>query len=717
MKRIQHPKTSILIILLIMHTFILHAQHNLIPQPVHYVQLQGHFSLNQKTTIKWDQNGETGMEFYHDYLKRATGLTLPQSQKTNNNCIVLTHKTNRTDLGEEGYELEISKQKITIAATTGKGFFYGIQTLLQFLPAEVYASLSDRKQESYRIPAAYIYDYPRFAWRGMMLDVSRQFFDVAFIKDYIDHLAAHKINLFHWHLTDDDGWRIEIKKHPLLTQIGAWRGPNEALPPAYGSGNARYGGYYTQEEIREVVAYAQARHVDILPEIDMPGHSRAVTASYPDVLCLSNDTTTSVQGVRNNVWCAGRNENFTMIEEILSEVADLFPFGYIHIGGDEVNKQAWKDCQRCNTLREEQKINTTDDLQDYFVSRVETIIRGLGKKMVGWNEIMESPHLDQSTAIMAWISAQHGYQAVRTGHQVIMVPGPSLYFDMAQSGDEQGHSWAGIVSLKKVYDFDPAPDDSLSIGEKKLVKGVQAALWSEFLDKPAGIAEYQTFPRLSALAEVAWSPQENRVWLDFMRRLQEAHYSRLYQMGISFRLPPPEAIYENGRISVSNPGPKLVTRYTDDASQPEANSTLYEHPIPTDAFTNYRFRTFYQHHGSISMPANPVPAGKWTPENTPVVYDSLKIDISDFVHSSGPLNVKFRLLSGKHGLLVRKVILLQDGTPIAVDEHEGTIAAGRMMGNLYQFNLTDYNKDASYHILVEAQGRWGTDSYGDILVY
>lgn len=694
----------------------IHSQPHLIPKPVHYEAGQDAFTLNKKTKIVWQHPSSTDKSFLTDYLREVTHFPLKESRSTGSNNIIITNKTTRTDLGEEGYELTVDLRNITIAAPNSAGVFYGIQTLLQLMPAEVYAE-SLPANKSYPVAAAYIYDYPRFGWRGMMLDVSRQFFDVAFVKRYIDHLAAHKINIFHWHLTDDEGWRIEIKKYPLLTEKGAWRGKNEVLPPAHGSGDERYGGFYTQEEIKDVVAYAQQRNVSILPEIDLPGHSRAVTATYPYTLCLSSDTTSSVQGVKQNVWCAGREENYSMIEDILSEVASLFPFEYIHIGGDEVNKNAWQHCERCQELLVEREMSDIDEIQGYFVRRAEAIVNKLGKKMIGWNEIMDGGKLQDNSAVMAWKNKSFGYTALQKGYNAIFVPAAYLYFDMTQSPEEQGHSWAGIVSTEMAYSFDPLKDNKLSTNEIQKIKGVQAALWGEFLDQPAGIVDYQTYPRLCALAELAWTPQREREWEDFHKRLEEGHYPRLYNMGITFRLPPAEATFHSGEITVQNPGSGLVTRYTSNGTEPEANSTLYKKPIETNDFEDYRFKTFYKNLGSITTPAYPTPVSSWTPENVTSKYSTLQIEITPKVLSSGPLKVLFRLKGGEHALLVRKVTLLENGKEIGIDKHDGLMAAAKTKDNSYQFTIDSYKSNATYQLKIELRGRWGTDSFGDILIY
>ncbi|MDG5800256.1 family 20 glycosylhydrolase [Marinilabiliaceae bacterium ANBcel2] len=688
----------------------------IVPKPVYSQVKEGVIVVNSETGIYVENELEESALFIQKLISKTTGLPVERIYQLQDNAIILNLDNQREDLGDEGYEIDICSDNIVFTVYNESALFYATQSFLQLLPAEVYSSESFKSE--YEVTQLFIRDYPRFAWRGMMLDVSRQFFDVDFIKKYIDWLSAHKINIFHWHLTDDEGWRIEIEKYPLLTEKGAWRGENEVLPPAYGSGDERYGGYYTQQEIREIVEYAKKRNVSILPEIDMPGHSRAVTVTYPEVLCLSNDTSTSVQGIPQNVWCAGREENFNMITDILQETADLFPFEYIHIGGDEVNMQIWESCERCAKLMEQEGFDDVKELQSWFVRRVEAIVEGMDKKMIGWNEIMDGGDLGENTAVIAWQGSDYGVRGVKEGYDVIMAPAQYLYFDMAQSPDEQGHSWAGKVPLERVYQFDPhMPEEELTRFEIDNIMGVQAALWSEYLDSPDGIAEYQTYPRLSALAELAWTPQDMRDWDEFYERLTFNHLERLYNMGISFRLPPPDVIYSDGYIKAVQPFGEKVIRYDESGNTPTFESPVLNKPIKTDRADSFRFRTFYRSQGSITMPAFPYPVAEWNPETTPLNYEEVVYDISDFIDMAGDYNVMFRLRSGRNGLLVRKVSLYVNGDLVDEDIHDGVMAAGRTSNNIYSLALENFSKGDKIKLGIEMQGRWGVDTFGDILLY
>ncbi|MDR2585085.1 MAG: beta-N-acetylhexosaminidase [Prevotellaceae bacterium] len=572
-------------------------QHfDLVPLPVQTIQQSGNFYLLPQGRILVMPSGEDTANYLAVKLREATKYKFPvvksnnpASQMMKGDIVLLTTE----GLPLEGYTLCVDSDNVTICASDASGLFYGGQTLLQLLPPVVY-SANSTGWEDWKIPCVEINDHPRFGHRGLMLDVSRQFYQVATVKKYLDWMAMHKLNVFHWHLTDDNGWRIEIKKYPKLTQLGAWRGPNEVLPPSYGSGNKRYGGYYTQQEIKEVVEYAKKLHINIIPEIDLPGHAKAAVATYPEIRCQSTDLSLSVNGENLNLWCVGREDNYKMLDNIIGEIAALFPWSYIHIGGDEVNPAPWKECPHCRALMEKEGMAQAMDLQTYFVKRMEQIVHKHGKKMVGWDEITDRGTISPTTTVTAWRGVNKALEAIEKGHPVIMQPGPYTYLDMKQSPQERGHSWAAIVTLERIYSLDPVGSTKLSPEQEKLLLGVQAGLWGELLDRPARIAEYQLYPRLCALAEIAWTPQELRVWDDFYLRIGRTHYDRLYEMGIAFRVPPPMVEYKNGMVVATPPYPWSVVRFTDNDTDPHAHSPLLNTPIATNEPWNYRFATFYR---------------------------------------------------------------------------------------------------------------------------
>ena len=502
----------------------------------------------------------------------------------------------------EAYVLQVTPEMIHVAGLTTAGVFYGIQSLMQLMPAEIYGD-NAAPVSSITIPSLVIQDYPRFAYRGLMLDCSRTFYEVSFVKSLIDWLSYHKINNLHWHLADDQGWRIEIKKYPKLTEVGAWRGEHEALKPAYGSGMQRNGGYYSQEEIKDIVKYASDRNIRIIPEIDLPGHSKAVAVSYPEIICPIESRHLSVQYESNNVWCVGREENYQMLDDIIAEMVTLFPSQLYHIGADEVNRDAWCECPICQEKMSQEKMKRPVELQGYFVRRVEAILNKYGKSMGGWDEILDGGELLPSSTVYAWQSLDRGLASAERRQPTVMQVANYMYYDMKQSADERGLKWAGIVPLERAYDFDPTASLELTPEQMPYIIGVQAGLWTECGQYPDNYAEYQLFPKVAALAEIGWSPKEKRQYEAFKHRLEALHFSRMEHMGIRFRIAPPIVVYEDGKISASKSFDNLEIRYSDDRTDPTIESPLYTEAIVTDKPRDYRFATFFGARSSISRGA------------------------------------------------------------------------------------------------------------------
>jgi hexosaminidase len=569
---------------------------SVIPVPQKAILKEGSFKIGKGTVVISQEKDPFNKFYLVSKLKAIKGFdqNIPSGEVINKINFVYDNT-----LSKEAYTLSVNPDEVIVKASARAGFFYGIQTILQMLPPTIYSG-NVNGFEKWEIPAAEIIDYPRFEYRGMMLDVSRTFFDKETVLKYIDWLSYHKINSFHWHLTDDNGWRIEITKYPLLTEKGAWRGDNEALPPSFGSGKSRYGGYYTQKDIKEIVKYALERNIEIIPEIDLPGHSKAVIVSYPEVLCKTNDKTESVQGEVGNVWCVSNENNYKMLDNIIKELASLFPGKTIHIGGDEVNMSSWENCESCRKLMKDNGMEKPEELLNYFVRRMEKIVEKYGKQMAGWDEILEGGKLHEGTTVYAWRSLEKGEESVNKGQPTVFMPGPFCYFDMKQSPLERGHNWAGIVTTEKTYSLNP--DIPKNSENKGYVKGVQGALWTELLGSPQRFLDYQIFPRLAAISEVGWSNQEIRNWSDFSNRLINYHFDRMTNMGIVFRVEPPVVTYSGGIISVNPPYPWAVIRYTDNESEPTAKSRVYSGPIVTLDPLKYRFSNFYNDY-TKSIPA------------------------------------------------------------------------------------------------------------------
>ena len=511
---------------------IMSAQsYNLIPRPVEVTPAQGTFRLTSTTPIVAGKESKQVAVYLQQKLNRSIGMPFKLGAIPAAGSIELIVNSS-LDMPAEGYLLSVTDKGIKIQGKDADGLFYGVQTLLQLLPPPVYASQLQSGVQ-WAIPAVSIKDYPRFHYRGMMLDVVRQFFDEQTVKNYIDWLAMHKINKFHWHLTDDQGWRIEIKKYPKLTSVAAWRGPNEAIAPTLGSGDKRYGGFYTQKQIKEIVRYATERHIEVIPEIDLPGHSHAAASAYPEILCpTSRDEAKRAADDMGDAWCVGNEANFTMLANILKEVAALFPSKIMHIGGDEVNMAIWPRCPICSAFMKKEHMQKPEELQNYFVHRLNKIIDGLGKRMAGWDEILDGGDLEGSTQVYAWRSLKRAELATEKRVPTVVMVGQNYYFDMAQSKYERGHNWAGLVPLDKVYALDPADKAVFNTEQAKQVVGVQAAIWSELFNEPARFLDYQSYPRICAMAEVRLdSAVVAPNWDDFYQRLTTSHFERMYNMG------------------------------------------------------------------------------------------------------------------------------------------------------------------------------------------
>ena len=510
----------------------------LIPAP-QKMELRGAgFQLTRATRIYTDASGREVAEYLAGKLRPATAFPLRVERTKGSavpNGILLTTVGANTNLGSEGYELSVSPKSAVLRAPTMAGLLYGVQTLLQLLPVEIFATNRVRNV-AWKLPGVRIEDQPQFAWRGLMLDVSRHFFTKEEVKQLLDAMVLLKLNTFHWHLADDQGWRVEIKKYPKLTQVGAWRSSigfrlDPKASTAYGA-DGRYGGFYTQADIREVVAYAQARHITIVPEIEMPGHSVAALAAFPELSCAGGGYNTDISGgVHRGIYCAGKDESFEFLENVLSEIMELFPGKYIHIGGDEVPKDNWKKCERCQARIKAEGLKNEHDLQSYFTRRIEKFITGKGRTLIGWSEIREGG-LAQNAAVMDWIGG--ATEAATEGHDVVMSPTANCYFDYYQSEDRvtEPRAIGNLLTLEQVYGFEPMPAD-LAPQFQKHIFGAQGNVWTEYMPNLKHV-EYMIFPRLTALAEVVWSPKAARNFDDFKRRLQQ-HNRRLDFLGVNYR--------------------------------------------------------------------------------------------------------------------------------------------------------------------------------------
>ena len=512
-----------------------HTDSAMIPKPQSIHFTQGTFVLHKQTVYQSNTAlASKALSYLKKHLKQHGCSLIPQTQKRERSSISFKYNPKKIKK-EEGYALTITPQNIHIEARNQAGFFYAVISLMQLMEPLIWSS-SREKQYTWRIPACSLFDYPQYAWRGLMLDCSRNFFSKTYVKKFIDRMAQYKLNRFHWHLTDDEGWRIEIKAYPLLTQIGAKRGPHTKLPfstfPAMrGAKNRVQSGYYSQKEIQEIVAYAKARCIEILPEIDIPAHAKAAIVSYPHLLQEKADKSQyrSVQRIHNNTLNPALPNTYIFLDHVLSEVSQLFPFDYIHLGGDEVPKGAWKDSPAVKNYMKTKHLKNKRAVENDFFYRMDTLLARYGKKMVVWQEVASAQaKLRKSTLFMAWKSKKSGVNALKAHRNTIMAPVEYLYFDQQyiRSKKEYGHTWSTPISTQKTYSFNPS--------HSRYLKGVEACLWSETLLNEK-IADYLTWPRALALSEVAWTAQKKRHWKSFRQRVLKRGLPSLKIQKIHYR--------------------------------------------------------------------------------------------------------------------------------------------------------------------------------------
>ncbi|NOQ25278.1 MAG: family 20 glycosylhydrolase [Bacteroidales bacterium] len=495
---------------------------SVIPKPLSIEVTNSSFKLNKNTTIVF-QNGNEGFEtvalYLQDEIKKSHKLELKITRSDNQpskNTILLLQDL-KSEFGKEDYSLVSTKKSVNISSSAPNGAFYGVQTLLQLIDIN---KVDGKIEFSHIIPGVRIHDSPRFNWRGMHLDVCRHYNDKEFVKKYIDLIAMHKMNTFHWHLTEDQGWRIEIKKYPKLTEIGSVRSETMIEKNWDEFDGVPHGGFFTQEDIKEIVQYASDRFITIVPEIEMPGHSLAALAAYPEYGCTGGPyEVEKTWGVFDDVYCAGNNNTFEFLEDILAEVIELFPGEYIHVGGDECPKEEWKKCPKCQKRIKEEGLKDEFELQSYFIHRIEKFLIANNKKLIGWDEILEGG-LAPEASVMSWRGTEGGIKAAKMGHDVVMSPNNECYFDHYQ-GEPENEPFAigGHTDLSEVYNYEPIPSE-LNAEEAKHILGAQANLWTEYISSPEHL-EYMVLPRMSALSEVVWTEPQVKNLDDFKSSLQK----------------------------------------------------------------------------------------------------------------------------------------------------------------------------------------------------
>jgi len=628
---------------------------SLIPLPQKMEVQAGAFRLTRTTRICTDQPARASGDFLAARLRQATGYPLNVvADKPDGDDLLITTQAANPALGAEGYEVTITPTRAEIRAPHPAGAFYGVQSLLQLLPPTVYAP-TPTLGAKWELPAVRIQDQPRFSWRGLMVDVGRHYFPPADLKQMIDVMAMLKFNTLHWHLTEDQGWRLEIKKYPKLTGVGAWR---DSSPP-YGNRNSddgqRYGGFYSQAEVKDIVAYATARHITVVPEIEMPGHAAAAIAAYPE---LGNTDIPNYAprvmtrwGVHPYIF-APKEETFRFLEEVLTGVCELFPSPFIHIGGDEAPKSQWRQSKFAQEVMQREGLKNEEELQSWFIGRIGTFLESKHRRLIGWDEIQEGG-LPRTATMMVWRDAKWARHALALGNDVVMATTSHTYLDYYPANGEselaKGKKYEAIggnLPLEKVYSYNPAFVAENPAQEKQIL-GTQGQLWSEYI-KDAWKLQYLAFPRAMAVAEVAWTPQAQRNWKDFSGRLKEQE-QRLDELGVNYRR---------------------------DSS---------------------------------------VQIGGWMPSQINTQFVTLEWDATAAISSVGKLAVSLNYLEGAHGIRIESVKLLADGHEVAADVHDG-FAGGRPRKPVYLLSLPEPKPGAHYRLEARVAGDGGTDSRGTVVL-
>ena len=604
---------------------------NVIPEPVSVKSLKSSFVLTSETVIVIDSEDErvisTG-QLLSESLSGLYGVSIKVSKVEENQTSTIHILESEADasLGAEGYKLTVNNNGVKLQGPPA-GLFYGIQTLLQLIPVE---AAGDEKIE---IPGCEIADHPRFSWRGFMLDESRHFFGSEAVKRYIDIMAMYKLNVFHWHLTDDQGWRIEIEKYPRLTEIGAWREGTGKEPWTYfinpaTEGKPRYGGYYTKDEIRDIIEYAADRFITVVPEIELPGHSWAALLAYPELSCsgVPWKKPDDVPFEFSDPFCAGNDQTFEFFDNVLGEIIDLFPSEYIHIGGDECKKTPWEECEKCQGRMDVEGLSDVEELQSYFIKRIEKIVLSKGRRIIGWNEILEGGLAPEAT-VMSWQGEKGGIEAAAQGHPVVMANNSRLYLNRNQFLPEKTADPKALL-IEDVYNYNPLPEE-LNEKEAALILGAQACLWSEQLISEE-ILEIQLLPRLTAMAEIVWTTEENMDWTSYQIRL-ERHVQRFDMMDVNYYIPMPTGLEdqifvgEEFLVELDEIGnivyKSAIIRYTLDGSEPNKDSKIYTQPFNVSGNTVVQATVF-------------MPSGK---SGSPATGIIAKVDLQG---AADPVNLK-----------------------------------------------------------------------------
>lgn len=709
------------------------AKPTIVPVPKSIVEQQGSFKITPSTAIVYGKGLKPQADILRDRLWSASGMDLRTSEGTKSQQNILLAVDPKKVKEAEGYILSVTPKGITVTGHDAGGVFYGIQSLLQLMPAEVY-SKSPVRGVDWSVPAVTVTDAPARPWRGMMLDVARYFYDKEFVKKYIDMMATYKLNKLQLHLIDDSGWRLEIKKYPRLTEVGAWAGPD----------TKRLGGYYTQDDIREMLDYAATRNVEIIPEIEFPAHILSAVVAYPWLSCTGQQHEMPTQHfISRDLLCAGKESSIKFLEDVLNETVELFPSKYINIGGDEAVYVRYENCPDCQALMKKLGLTKASELQGYLTNVVADMMAKKGRTVVGWEEIIQRGKVTQPVAALIWHNVADSIQATEGGHKAILTPATHMYLDFPESstpGEVKAATWMPPISLEKCYSM-PVNDYS----DKSTVLGVQGSFWSDqFIhgtvlqeipnineNRSESYAEYLNFPRMLAVSEVAWAPESKRDYKDFLNRVS-THYPRLDYMECSYRVPEPiiEKMTElpgggvEFTLSPSVEGSHI--RYTTDGSYPNVHSAVYTGPVKVNNKDDFRAITVVTPtHYSLPIYFAPdysayAQFGKFSGEWKPLQIQSdrmgtVRFDVTGKVGGNGTYEFTFIPTRGSNAIELGAIKLLKrdellDQTDSAVE----TVKIGEH--RTYKLTVNSFEAGTPFYLDVQAKGNGGNDTQGLLFV-
>lgn len=703
---------------------------NIIPRPMYVSQTEGQFRLTAKTVIGYDAALKPQAEYLAEKLSGSTGWDFQLKENARKADIMLTLRDEADTLKPEAYRLSVSRRNVQVVGADAAGVFYGIQSLLQLFPPQIYNKVRQRQTE-WTAPCVTVADAPNHPWRGVMLDVARYFFDKEFVKEYIDKMAVYKLNKLQFHLVDDSGWRIEIKKYPRLTQVGAWAGPDAN----------RLGGYYTQDDIREIVAYAAVRGVEVIPEIEFPAHVLSAVVAYPWLCCTQEQHQVPVQHfISRDLLCAGRPSTYEFLANVLKETVELFPSKYICIGGDEAVYTRWEQCPECQALMKREGLKKASELQGYMTNVVADMMKKYDRTVIGWEEIIMRGKVNSPVVALFWHNVADTIHATREGHKGILTPCSSLYIDFPESntpGEVKAATWQPPRSVKDCY-LTPVNDYSAT----STVLGVEASLWSDqFIhgtvlqeitpineNRSEQYFEYLSYPRLLAIAELGWTHQAQRDYDDFARRLT-THYRRLDNMGCNYRVPEPvlknvKTVSGGYEISVAPSAEGGVIRYTTDGSYPTIHSPRYEQPVTVARKSDFHAITVMTpRHYSLPLYFAPdysayqaygTHTAGWKPLEVQFKPTRWRIDCTGKVAANGSFDVSFIQTKGSNKLKIRNLKLYKRDELLAEVKEEQTADAGHVA--TFSFDVSQFEAGTPFTIEVEVWGEGGNDTEGLVFV-